>query len=272
MKICSKCGIEKELNDFYKDAQIKDKHRPECKECSKARAALYRESHKKKKDIEIQGREEVILGTLLGDACIYRWLRPNKIKKNSYTYLFSFSQCIEDFCKWKADLIGLPYHIYKRDRFDNRTRKTYTSYDCHVRMSRSVASSYYDLFYTPKKGVSVKILNGLTDLSIAVWYMDDGCMYYNGNNCHLTLSTNGFLLDDNTLIIKWFEDRYGIFFKRCSGGGIRLTSNTECAKFMNIVEKYIPECMRYKMLSEARARYNNKLSNERKGSRNEKYK
>jgi len=221
-------------------------------------------------DICLFGRVDVIMGTLLGDACIYKRLRSNKVKVDSEVYAFSFSQHSEEFCKWKADLIGFPYRIYRRSRFDNRTQKTYIAYDCHIRMPKVIASHYYNLFYRPRKMVSMEVLNNLTDLSVAIWYMDDGCMYYNGNNCHLTLSTDGFLLDDTILIIEWFKNNYGINFKY-HRGAIRLTSNIECLKFMGIVEKYIPECMEYKILSKAKGKYNNQLSDERKKNRNIRY-
>lgn len=41
---------------------------------------------------------------------------------------------------------------------------------------------------------------------------------------------------------------------------------------MDIVEKHIPECMEYKLLSKAREKYNNSLSDDRKKYRNNKYK
>lgn len=33
MKICSKCGVEKELSEFHKDKNSKDGHRSACKSC-----------------------------------------------------------------------------------------------------------------------------------------------------------------------------------------------------------------------------------------------
>jgi hypothetical protein len=33
MKTCAKCGIEKPLDEFYKDKTVKDGHRNKCKSC-----------------------------------------------------------------------------------------------------------------------------------------------------------------------------------------------------------------------------------------------
>lgn len=45
-KICSKCGIEKELNCFSKDQKTKDGFAYRCKECDKEYKKQYNETHK----------------------------------------------------------------------------------------------------------------------------------------------------------------------------------------------------------------------------------
>lgn len=52
---CSKCNIEKPLEDFYPHKRYKNNYCLECKECIKIRGAQYRKTHKKeiaKKDHE----------------------------------------------------------------------------------------------------------------------------------------------------------------------------------------------------------------------------
>lgn len=204
--------------------------------------------------------KQVILGTLLGDACIYKHKRGKKI------YTFAYSQSIKDYATWKADLSELPYSTYEENRFDKRTNKSYYRCQILLKVDKEIKHYYYNLFYSPKKEVSQEILDQLDDLGIAIWYLDDGNMYYNGNNCHVALAIDGFNEESKQRIINWFKIKYNLNFKRTQKA-IRITSKRECELFMNIVEKYIPDCMKYKKLSEALKKYHNSLSDEKKNRR-----
>lgn len=187
--------------------------------------------------------KSLIYGTLLGDASIYR--HPIK---NFYT--FRFSQANKTYAIWKADLLGFPYKHYTYIRYDNRTKKNYTITIVQMKIPIEERKRIYSLFYTPKKKVNKEILEALEEQGITLWYLDDGNVYYNGNNCHITLAINGFSTEEGNMIIKWFKDKYNLNFKYNSKA-IRLTSKKDCLQFMNIVEKYIPECMSYKILNNA---------------------
>lgn len=189
---------------------------------------------------------DLLYGTLLGDSWIYKDKRNN--------YCFRFCQSNKEYAKWKADLLGYECKYYDVHRLDKRTGKIYTNLTVHLKLSAKNKKELYEIFYTPKKSVTVEILNSLTDLGITLWYLDDGNMFYNGNNCHLTLSVNGFSEKEQLIIVDFFKKKYDIKFtktKTC----IRLTSMRECEKFMKIVEKYIPKCMEYKKLNNVILKY-----------------
>lgn len=203
--------------------------------------------------------ESVILGTLLGDAWIQKIIRKDrKIPQ----YSLNFSQSNKEYAIWKANLINIPYTCKDLARFDKRTNKTYYCSQIYFKLDKYSKENLYNRFYFPKKEVTLNVLNSLDDLSVCIWYLDDGSMYYNGNNCHLTLCINGFNDNSRQLIVDWFQSKYNINFKIQKNKAIRVTSKKECEKFMNIVEKYIPVCMEYKKLNFVMEKYKNyKLNN-----------
>ena len=198
-------------------------------------------------------QEQIILGTLLGDATVSK-LSKSKTCRISWEH--SLKQ--ENYALWKAQNSLINFSIYKRNRLDSRTNNIYNSIICYS--IKDNYKYYKALFYKDKKEISEDILNKLKPLAIAVWYMDDGNIYYNSNNCHLNLAVNSF--ENKQLIIDWFKKNYDLNFK-ISGKSIRLTSKKECENFMNIVEPYIHEDLKYKILSEALLIYKNNLSPEK---------
>lgn len=195
-------------------------------------------------------RKSLLYGTLLGDSWIYKDKRGN--------FCFAFCQANKDYAKWKADLLGYSYNEYHVNRLDKRTGKTYSNLTIHVKIPVSDKRFLYETFYKPSKRVTRDILNCLDRQGIALWYLDDGSIYYNGNNCHLQLSVDGFPEEDQLLIIEYFKEVFNINFKKTKRT-IRLVSKAECEKFMEIVEHYIPSCMEYKKLSTAIQKYKTRL-------------
>lgn len=47
-KVCSKCGKEKGLGEFYKHSLTRDRHEPNCKQCRKLYGQKYHYAHKEK--------------------------------------------------------------------------------------------------------------------------------------------------------------------------------------------------------------------------------
>ena len=209
--------------------------------------------------------EQILLGTLLGDAYIPKLIGRRK----TYMIGWQHSKKQGEYAIWKAENSLSNYSVYERSRLDKRTGNIYHSITCYS--TKDDYKYYRELFYRDKKEVSQEVLNRLTELSIAVWFMDDGSLYYNGNNCHLTLSVDSFNEDSKKRIINFFKDKYGIQFKNHQKR-IRTTSVKQAELWDKHFSKYYHPTMMYKTLKDSKERYNKTLSNEKKKYRNKKYK
>lgn len=183
---------------------------------------------------------DILIGTMLGDAGV-----ADGKESASLSIRWEHSLKQEEYAVWKAQCIP-NYSIYKRNRFDKRTNKTYSSITIYS--TKDDYRDIRDVFYKKgKKIIPLKILNNLSPLSIAVWYMDDGNVYYNGNNCHITLGVDCFTEREKANIIKYFYKKYKVNFKK-TGNAIRLTSKKDCEVFMNIISQFIHPSLKYKTL------------------------
>jgi len=194
--------------------------------------------------------EQIILGGLLGDAYI------PKIEDGSnhrYCICWQHSHKQKDYAIWKAEqCFGVDnFSIYQYKRYDVRTDQIYSNVT--IRNSTIDYIEYRKMFYPEgTKIVNSIILKKLSKLAIAVWFCDDGNIYYNGHNCHLSLSINGFTEVERSLVIDYFKEYWNLNFKP-HGKAIRLTSLSEVSKFYNLFGDFIPESMIYKTLNYAKA-------------------
>jgi hypothetical protein len=94
VKPCTKCGVEKSLDDFYLNRSKRDGRGSECKECEKARAAAWRKAHPEKHRERIE-----------------RWRRANPEKARSYAtgYSSRWGKAHPDRRRWHAKRAKLRY-------------------------------------------------------------------------------------------------------------------------------------------------------------------
>lgn len=115
-----------------------------------------------------------------------------------------------------------------------------------------------------RKTVTQKILDGLDYQGIAFWFMDDGCLDVSYNKKwdfqgkRFVLSTDGFTLPENELILKWFHDEHGLTARlsknhyKLKDGSMRQSWRlrfawTEYQKLIPKIERYFIPSMRYKI-------------------------
>jgi hypothetical protein len=110
------------------------------------------------------------------------------------------------------------------------------------------------IYLNGKKTFTRKILNYLTPLGIAIWYMDDGGLSAkkrNGKIHAYELFLNTHLTKfENQVIINYFKERWNINFQQVKNkGSYRLRMSTkEIRNFMTLIKEYIHPSMVYKIL------------------------
>ena len=125
-KVCTKCRIEKDLNEFNKEKRSKDSLRSWCKDCVKN----YRDSHKEERKINDKKR-------------IQKY--QQNIRKNGYPVIKkTCTRCglekdLNEFNKCKASKDGLQYHCRN---CDNRQSKRYD--DSHKEEKKRYDKKYKD--------------------------------------------------------------------------------------------------------------------------------
>lgn len=202
-------------------------------------------------------KEQILMGTLLGDATIAKLTKGRK----SYSVRWEHSITQKEYALWKAENSLNNFSIYIRERFDKRTNKTYESITCYSTKENYV--KFRELFYSDKKRITNDLLNLLEPLAIAVWFMDDGSLYYNGNNCHLNLAVDSFDDVEIDLLINFFKTKYDINFKK-HRKQIRLTSIKEVNKFEHNFKVFYHHSMMYKTLDCQKNKHKETLKNKKK--------
>jgi hypothetical protein len=114
-----------------------------------------------------------------------------------------------------------------------------------------------DWFSTGKKVVSNLITNHITPVSLAFWYMDDGCLsYHESGSAWIRLNTQGFSYEENQVLVNILKDKFNIQAKinedKIAKDGhqmYRIDLSVEMTKkFLEIVTPYMCHSMKYKTL------------------------
>ena len=173
---------------------------------------------------------------------------------NNWGFL-SFRHCLKqkEYLEWKMKLLNRsgitttkPYFV-ANNGFGAYEVRTY---------SHRFIKLYKKIIYKRHKNIANRhLLNKLTPLGIAIWYMDDGGLakkkrdgkiYAN----ELMINTH-ISKEDNQIIIDYFKEKWGISFRQATTRGqYRLCCGTkEARKFIKIVKPYVEQvkCMHHKI-------------------------
>ena len=201
----------------------------------------------KKYKIILKNKEkQILIGSLLGDGCISK----TKEKRNFLRYCESHCIKQKDYLKWKGDILKRfkPTYTQKKAKFNFLNQRVIKSKNQIRLLTRS--HPYFNelriLFYPKgKKIFPKKLINEINPLALACWYLDDGWFNYKDNVCAISSS-----FKNKEAIIKTFKkfDIYPTFYFPPNPNNYHINFNRKYTdKFLRIIEKYVPNCMEYKL-------------------------
>lgn len=191
-----------------------------------------------------QNEKQIILGGLLGDSCYNKKRRVIRFyhTKKQLEYLIwkrsFFVNNENDICR---DIYHRENHsfgnVYEACYFELYGKKNCLD-DLYYFLNKHLYSN------DGRKKISMKYLNELTPLGLAVWWMDDGSMCISKKSRWGKLSTQCFNYEENILIQKYFKQKWDIdvSIKIEKGKYYFISFNaTALRKLIKIIYKYICE-------------------------------
>ena len=187
-------------------------------------------------------QKSLLIGLLIGDGTI------------SSNFVFKLSHSVEqrEYLEWKIKLL---------DKFQikNNGIKEYIS-TCGYNIGKGVLYSQMSVIptikalrrtiYIPKKTITRKLLNWLTPLEIAIWYMDDGHINVNTSKQRSSIQHTikiAICVDEITveIIIQYFLDVWNIKFRKFPEGkntfSIASSSEEDYSKFVNLIKPFVEQ-------------------------------
>lgn len=179
-------------------------------------------------------QKSILIGCLLGDGAMRK-------KRNA---LLEINHCYaqKSLVDWKLHIFAGLVRTLPKKRNGNGNRVAYR----FVTRSLPVLTPFYDWFFFNKKKKIPRDLR-LNPLSLAVWFMDDGCK----NRTSVYLNTQQFTSDEQMYLIFLLKEQFGIesrlnrdkiYFR------IRILSQS-AKKFVSLVNPHLLDEFKYKLPS-----------------------
>lgn len=193
----------------------------------------------------------MIYGMLLGDSSIINDKRTNS---NNIRISTTQGEAQLEYLKLKQSIFGEDnFRIYKGKSWycDNAV------YSGRLVMDINIANHVLqDCYVDGKKAITERMMDKITPMSLAFWYMDDGTIRHRSvddkQGPSIEISTCGFTKEENEILIDMLWNKFGVkanLRRERTYWSIYIT--VEGTKvFLDLIKDYIPACMKYKTLIE----------------------
>lgn len=191
--------------------------------------------------------KQLILGSLLGDACI----NSNSDSGGYRCVHFTQSDKQIDYFNYKKSILG-KYALGEKIRTSG-----YGSLMHDIHTTTNLELNKFLNEYCMKNGkkfVTQEWCNELDPMGLAFWYMDDGSISNRDNDklgCRIHISTNGFSLKENETLINMLRGRFGIEAtigdKKTYKGYTLILDVKNTERFCSLIAPYVCDSMKYKL-------------------------
>lgn len=200
-------------------------------------------------------KKAILLGMLLGDGCLKTktHVKQDGSISKYYEYVIAHSVKQEEYLEYKKSL----FHSAVGGKLPKTVREPRTDSKRFSRCHKSFRLLHKLLYSNnDKKYFTRKVLDYLTPETIAIWYMDDGCLTCNKNkfgrvsSYEMRIYTYFSEIEAET-VREYFLDVWGISPKKRKynkTGQFNIVFNTsESKKLEALIQDFIIESMRYKL-------------------------
>lgn len=200
---------------------------------------------------------ELILGTLLGDGC----LSPNRHDGNGVRLRMGHGAEQAAYLDWKVEMLANIPH----SRTGNAKGAVFADFTPQPELHELHEAVY---FGDGQKHISWDYLKALTPLSLAAWYMDDGCFTLRskgaqertrGGTGRIEICVEAMSPGSRERIAEYLRDVHGLDAKLTVRGARRISvlqlSAAATTKFMELIAPYVHPSMEYKLLPRFRGRF-----------------
>lgn len=199
----------------------------------------------------------ILYGLSFGDGCLHR-----QAGNKNYGLTIGHGPKQREYLEWKASTLhsifgGKSCNINTYVGHNKTTNKDYTNLQLR-KVDPYFNSVHKNLYPTGKKVFTRKSLDFLTDLGLAIWFMDDGsgvvCKNKRGHSCGCMIRISVYgSKEEAEEIALWFLETYQLVCKfdvdkRNSRYSIRFGTQ-DSKTFAKIVEQYVIPSMQYKIQS-----------------------
>lgn len=193
----------------------------------------------------------MVYGMLLGDSSIINDKRTNS---NNIRISTTQGEAQLEYLKLKQSIFGEDnFRIYKGKSgyCENAV------YSGRLVMDINIANHVLqDCYVNGKKVITERMMDKITPMSLAFWYMDDGTIRHRSvddkQSPSIEISTCGFTKEENEILIDMLWNKFGVksnLRRERTYWSIYIT--VEGTKvFLDLIKDYIPTCMKYKTLIE----------------------